>query len=346
MAKPPVNQYRGRLAPSPTGYLHLGHARTFWVAWQRARAARGKLIFRNEDLDYQRCKPEFVRAMYEDLRWLGLDWDEGPDITPPSGKTGQPGDPDMGGSFGPYSQSERRSFYLDAWRKLRDGGLIYPCTCSRKDLERALSAPHEPLHGPLHGAPLHEAALATSGMAGVEARRDSQSDDERAQSGGPPVADDELPYPGTCREKIATARNWESPAGVSWRFKVPDGETITFDDGYFGRQEFVAGRDFADFLLWRRDDIPAYQLAVVVDDAAMQITEVVRGADLLKSTARQLLLIRSLGYSVPAYFHCPLLRDEQNVRLAKRHDALSLRKLRERGVRAEELRKRFEQEAK
>src|ERR1041385_7132043 len=120
--------YRGRLAPSPTGYLHLGHARTFWIAWQRARAAGGKLVFRNEDLDYQRSKPEFSSAMYEDLRWLGLDWDEGPDIS---------------GPFAPYSQSERRSIYLEAWRRLRDSGLIYPCTCSRKDLERSLSAPHE-----------------------------------------------------------------------------------------------------------------------------------------------------------------------------------------------------------
>ncbi len=326
MVKPPINQYRGRLAPSPTGYLHLGHARTFWVAWQRARAAGGKLIFRNEDLDYQRCKPEFVRAMYEDLRWLGLDWDEGPDFTPQSGQSGQPGSPDIGGScgqgsFGRYSQSERRSFYLDAWRKLRDGGFIYPCTCSRKDLERALSAPHEALHA------------AASNEAGLP-------------NDGPPAADDELPYPGTCRENIGTARDYDSPAGVSWRFKVPESETISFDDGYFGRQEFVAGQDFSDFLLWRRDDIPAYQLAVVVDDAAMQITEVVRGADLLKSTARQLLLIRALGYPVPAYFHCPLLRDEKNVRLAKRHDALSLRKLREQGVQAEELRKRFEEEMK
>jgi glutamyl-tRNA synthetase len=158
------------------------------------------------------------------------------------------------------------------------------------------------------------------------------------------AADDELPYPGTCREKIGTAKDYDSPAGVSWRFKVPDGETISFEDGYFGRQEFVAGRDFADFLLWRRDDIPAYQLAVVVDDAAMQITEVVRGADLLKSTARQLLLIRALGYPTPEYFHCPLLRDEKNVRLAKRHDALSLRTLREQGVKAEELRKRLAEE--
>jgi glutamyl-tRNA synthetase len=293
MNTPLMRAYRGRLAPSPTGYLHLGHARTFWVAWQRARAAAGKLVFRNEDLDYQRCRPEFVGAMYEDLRWLGLDWDEGP----------------VGGPFAPYSQSERRGFYLEAWRRLRDGGFIYPCTCSRKDLELALSAPHEALHG---------AEL--------------------------PGADDELSYPGTCREKLGTARGYDSPAGVSWRLKVPDGEPISFDDGYFGPQHFVAGRDFADFLLWRRDDIPAYQLAVVVDDEAMQITEVVRGADLLKSTARQLLLIRALGYSTPAYFHCPLLRDEKNVRLAKRHDALSLRALRGQGATPESLMQQFEQD--
>jgi glutamyl/glutaminyl-tRNA synthetase len=350
------SSYRGRLAPSPTGYLHLGHARTFWVAWQRARAAGGKLIFRNEDLDYQRCKPEFVRAMYEDLHWLGLDWDEGFDLA--SGT--------IRGALGPYSQSERRSFYFDAWRKLRDSGLIYPCTCSRKDLERALSAPHEePLHGaPLHGAEFRhlddcgpqapspsekdfwEAQSELATRAGVESSSPATAKDPSSQPGAAAIhfADDELPYPGTCREKIETAKHYDSPAGVSWRFKVPDGETISFDDGYFGRQEFVAGRDFADFLLWRRDDIPAYQLAVVVDDAAMQITEVIRGADLLKSTARQLLLIRALGYPVPAYFHCPLLRDEKNVRLAKRHDALSLRKLREHGADPEVLRKRFAEE--
>lgn len=281
--------YRGRLAPSPTGYLHLGHARTFWVAHQRARTASGRLVFRNEDLDTQRSRPEFVQAMFNDLRWLGLDWDEGPDV---------------GGMFAPYSQSERRSFYLEAWRRLRDGGFIYPCTCSRKDLERAVSAPHEEQHG----------------------------------------ADDELPYAGTCRKNIGLAADYDSPAGVSWRFKVPDGEIISFSDGFFGQQQFMAGRDFADFLLWRRDDIPAYQLAVVVDDEAMKITEVVRGADLLKSTARQLLLIRALGYSTPAYFHCPLLRDENNVRLAKRHDALSLRQLRDKGTNPAALRKRFAQE--
>lgn len=277
--------YRGRLAPSPTGYLHLGHARTFWVAHQRARAAGGKLIFRNEDLDYQRCKPEFVQAMYDDLRWLGLDWDEGPDV---------------GGPFAPYSQGQRRNIYLECWRRLRDSGFIYPCSCSRKDLERALQAPHE------------------------------DNDD-----------DDEILYPGTCRSKINTAKQWDSPGGISWRFRVPDGGKVTFRDLYFGPQQFTAGQDFSDFLIWRRDDIPAYQLAVVADDEAMRITEVVRGADLLKSTARQLLLIRALEYSEPVYFHCPLLRDKNNIRLAKRHDALSLRTLRSRGTDSANLRKQF-----
>ncbi|MGC2742551.1 MAG: glutamate--tRNA ligase family protein [Candidatus Angelobacter sp.] len=359
------SSYRGRLAPSPTGYLHLGHARTFWVAWQRARAANGKLIFRNEDLDYQRCKPEFVRAMYEDLHWLGLDWDEGPDISFQSGKSGQPVRPDLGGvvshgdsgrgSFGPYSQSERRSFYLDAWRKLRDSGLIYPCTCSRKDLERALSAPHEETSpgaefhhlndcGPQAASPaIAKDPSSQPGAAAVLFLTEGPSS-QSATVQTPP--DDELPYPGTCREKIGTARDYDSPAGVSWRFKVPDNETISFADGYFGRREFVTGRDFADFLLWRRDDIPSYQLAVVVDDAAMQIREVVRGADLLKSTARQMLLISALGYRVPAYFHCPLLRDEKNVRLAKRHDALSLRNLREQRADRKVLRKKFADELK
>lgn len=280
-----MSAYRGRLAPSPTGYLHLGHARTFWVAWQRSRSAGGKLVFRNEDLDYQRCKPEWVQAMYEDLRWLGLDWDEGPDL---------------GGPYAPYSQSQRRSVYLECWCKLRDRGFIYPCSCSRKDLERALQAPHDD--------------------------------------------DDEVPYPGTCRQKITTAKSWQLPAGISWRFRVPDGESVAFNDLCLGPQEFTAGRDFSDFLIWRRDDIPAYQLAVVADDETMRITEVVRGADLLKSAARQLLLIRALGFSLPQYFHCPLLRDEHNVRLAKRHHALALRTLRAQAADPAALRQKFAQE--
>src|SRR5262249_52470650 len=110
---------------------------------------------------------------------------------------------------------------------------------------------------------------------------------------------------------------------VNWRFLVPQDEVVSFVDGFFGPQEFIAGKDFGDFVIWRHDNIPAYQLAVVVDDAAMAISEVVRGADLLSSTARQLLLYRALGFTPPSFYHCPLMTDESGKRLAKRHDALS-----------------------
>ncbi|EEF60234.1 tRNA glutamyl-Q(34) synthetase GluQRS [Pedosphaera parvula] len=272
--------YRGRLAPSPTGYLHLGHARTFWTAQERAEAQGGTLVLRNEDLDPGRSKPEFVAAMLEDMHWFGLRWQEGPDA---------------GGPFGPYNQGERKSVYLEAWRKLLAGGFIYPCKCSRKDIQQALHAPHQ--------------------------------------------GEDEPVYPGTCRP-TAGAKTDEvvTPAGVHWRFRVPVGEIISFTDGCFGSQKFVAGEDFGDFVVWRNDDVPAYQLAVVADDAAMQITEVVRGADLLSSTARQLLLYRALGFQPPAFYHCPLLTDEKGVRLAKRNDALSLRALRARGLKPEQIR--------
>jgi len=271
------SHYRGRLAPSPTGLLHLGHARTFLTAARRAAEHKGTLVLRNEDLDLQRSRAEFVSAMIEDLRWLGTRWSEGPDC---------------GGPHAPYSQSERRALYLEAWRKLRDAGAIYPCTCSRKDLANAASAPND--------------------------------------------VDDEPIYPGKCRERT-DAVSFSEPAGVNWRFRVPEGEAIRFSDLNLGAQSYVAGRDFGDFLVWRRDDVPSYQLAVVVDDAAMRITEVVRGADLLKSTARQLLLIRALGYSTADYFHCELLRDSLGNRLAKRHDALSIRHLRESGMPAAEV---------
>jgi glutamyl/glutaminyl-tRNA synthetase len=266
--------YRGRLAPSPTGLLHLGHARTFWIAAQRAKEHNGILILRNEDLDPQRSREEFAEAMIEDLRWLGIRWGEGPDC---------------GGEYGPYEQSARREHYLEAWQRLRDGGFIYPCTCSRKDLAQAANAPND--------------------------------------------LDDEPIYPGNCRER-SDGPSFAKPDGVNWRFRVPDGEEIGVTDLNLGRKSYMAGRDFGDFLVWRRDDVPAYQLAVVVDDAAMQITEIVRGIDLLKSTARQLLLMRSLGLGAktPTYFHCELLRDASGARLAKRHDALSIRHLREHGM--------------
>jgi glutamyl/glutaminyl-tRNA synthetase len=268
--------YRGRLAPSPTGFLHLGHARTFWIAQERALTAKGTLILRDEDLDPERSQPHFRRAMMEDLGWLGLQWQEGPDV---------------GGPFGPYTQSQRHGLYLDAWRRLLAAGWLYPCRCSRKDLAQAMQAPH----------------------------------------------DDEGVYPGTCRPITMPSGEPKSSIGANWRFRVPDGEVVVFEDEHFGPQRFVAGRDFGDFLVWRRDDLAAYQLAVVVDDAAMEITEVVRGADLLKSTARQILLARALGLSSPAWYHCDLLVDDQGQRLAKRHDALSLRKLREQGKQPKEL---------
>jgi glutamyl-tRNA synthetase len=298
--------YRGRLAPSPTGYLHIGHARTFRIAMQRARRAHGTLILREEDLDTARVRPEFRAAMLEDLRWLGLEWQEGPDV---------------GGPFAPYVQSKRLDLYGSALETLIQAGLVFPCRCSRSDVQRALGAPHP--------------------------------------------GDEEPIYPGTCRS-LRTA-----PAGrFSWRFRVPDGEEVAFTDGCCGPQRFVAGRDFGDFVVWRPIPLsplpelgeagesaerrgpnpgrvracgePAYQLAVVLDDALMQVTEVVRGADLLLSTARQLLLYRALGWSPPLFYHCPLVTDEHGVRLAKRHDALSLRRLRESGADPDELMARFE----
>lgn len=288
--------YRGRLAPSPTGYLHVGHARTFWIAYERARDTGGTLVMRMEDLDPERSRAVYAEAALEDLRWLGIRWQEGPDV---------------GGPFAPYDQSRRGEYYLAAWQRLFELGRIYPCRCSRKDLEAALVAPHE-------GA-----------VAGAAAQGE----------------DDEPIYPGTCRrfldaETRAAAfgvAEIESPEGLNWRFAVPDGEAIEFIDENFGPQRFVARRDFGDFAVWRRDGVPSYQLACVVDDAAMRITEVVRGADLLKSTVRQILLNRVLGYADPRWFHCRLVADANGQRLAKRHDALSIRGLREQGLTPEEV---------
>ena len=191
--KSPQPTYRGRLAPSPTGYLHLGHARTFWVAQERARARSGLLILRNEDLDSTRFQMEFVGAMLEDLRWFGFTWSEGPDV---------------GGRFGPYNQSERMDIYRAALDKLRARHFIYPCTCSRKDIQAAVAAPH--------------------------------------------AADDEAIYPGTCRQ------NRESDIvnrKFAWRFRVPDGEVVSFTDGNFGEQRFIVGKDFGDFVVWRGDSV-------------------------------------------------------------------------------------------
>lgn len=207
--------------------------------------------------------------MFEDLCWLGLQWQEGPDI---------------GGPFGPYNQSERLDFYSSLLEELKAHELVYPCACSRQDVLLAIHAPH--------------------------------------------AGDEEPIYPGTCRHK--TVQEASGPR-VSWRFRVPVNTIVEFDDGQCGTQRFTSGQEFGDFVVWRHDNLPAYQLACAGDDAAMQISEVVRGQDLLISTARQILLYRALGFHVPRFFHCPLMLDEHGARLAKRHDSLSLRELRRRG---------------
>lgn len=282
--------YRGRLAPSPTGYLHLGHARTFWTAQLRAEASGGTLLLRNDDLDSARCRAEYSSAMIDDLHWLGLDWSEGPDI---------------GGPYEPYNQNARQALYRDSFTRLRASGLIYPCSCSRKDVQSAATAPHE-------SQSLH-------------------------------AVSDEPAYPGTCRPNSLSAKDRIERASWTrenhnWRLLVPEGEKLSFTDGHFGEQHAVTGREVCDFLVWRKDDQPSYQLACAVDDAAMKITEVVRGADLLLSTFRQLLLYRALGLIAPAFYHCPLVLNKYGVRLAKRYDSLSLRTLRAEGRTPEEVR--------
>ncbi|MFH1498917.1 MAG: tRNA glutamyl-Q(34) synthetase GluQRS [Verrucomicrobiota bacterium] len=266
----PLSAYIGRLAPSPTGHLHLGHAHTFLTAARRAREAGGRLLLRNDDLDTARYRPEFVAGFIEDLRWLGLRWEE-PVIT----------------------QSQRLPAYRAALARLHAAGLIFPCDHSRKKIEAAaVSAPHE---GALNDEPIYPPEFR------------------------PPAG---VPLPPL--DAAGLARNW--------RFRVPDGERLAFVDGAAGPQAAVSGRDFGDFLVWRKDGVPSYQLACAVDDVEFGVTEVVRGADLIKSTFRQWLIIRALGAPAPAWWHCPLVTDEHGERLAKRHDALALRTLRARGL--------------
>jgi glutamyl/glutaminyl-tRNA synthetase len=273
--------YRGRIAPTPTGLLHLGHARTFWTAFQRARQHSGVLVFRNEDLDPDRCRPEFAAAAIEDLRWLGIEWQEGPDV---------------GGPCEPYDQSLRLELYHEVWRRLAATGAIYPSPHSRRDVQEALTAPHNDL------------------------------------------GSDEQIFPTALRPSTGEGLSAIEPGDVNWRFRVPDGEAIEFIDGRVGQTVRIAGRDFGDFVVWRKDGFPAYELAVVADDHAMQISEVVRGEDLLTSTARQLLIYRALGWPPPEFYHCPLMTDSSGRRFAKRDHALALRTLRSQGKTPEELR--------
>lgn len=270
-----MGEYRGRYAPTPSGPLHLGNLRSALLAWLLARHAAGTYVLRMEDLDRPRVRPGAAAAILADLRWLGLDWDEGPDV---------------GGPYAPYTQSERLPLYQDHLRRLRDAGLVYPCYCSRADIARAASAPHG-------------------------------------------TADEGPRYPGTCRDPERRAHQ-RLHAGVrppALRFRVPAG-TVRVADGLYGPIEQDVAAAVGDFVIYRADRVPAYQFAVVVDDALMAITEVVRGADLLFSTARQVLLYRALGYPVPRFLHLPLAVDERGERLAKRQGAVGLDPLRSSGL--------------
>jgi glutamyl-tRNA synthetase len=263
---------RGRLAPSPTGVLHLGNARSFLLAWLDVRAQQGQLVLRIEDLDGPRIQHGAADSILEDLAWLGLDWDEGP-----------------------TTQRDRLAEYravLDAWHQ---AGWVYPCVCTRRDVEAAASAPH---------------------------------------------AGDESPiYPGTCRGLYADAQSAHAATGksVAWRFAVPPDCTIQFDDGIAGRQQFRVDQELGDFVVWKKDDEPAYQLAVVVDDVRASIQQVLRGDDLLPSAARQELLYAALAAPPPLWLHVPLVVGTDGRRLAKRHGDTSLRSLREMGVQASQV---------
>jgi glutamyl-tRNA synthetase len=249
--------YRGRLAPTPSGYLHEGHVRTFHTAWERARSCGGTLVFRMDDLDPSRCSEEYANACIEDMQGMGLDWDEGPN---------------KGGSFGPYQQSRRSEHYLNSLRTLHELGCIYPCLKTRREISAA-------------------GILDSSGK--------------------------EYLYPEYYRSDSTEKLSEDFPGKYNWRFRTNWGDRIVFTDIKKAEQSFRVGKDLSDFLVWRKDGVAAYELATVVDDYLMQITEVVRGGDLLASSARQCLIFDALGWVRPSFYHCELLLDTDGIKLSK-----------------------------
>ena len=269
---------RGRYAPSPTGDLHLGNLRTALLAWFFARIFGGQFILRIEDLDQPRVRPGATERMLEDLHWLGLDWDEGPDRP---------------GPYGSYMQSERLEIYETYLHHLQEAGLVYPCYCSRAEIAQAASAPQQ-------GA---------------------------------------TRYPGTCRHLTAAQRRRHEANGrrPSFRFHVDDERIVTFTDRLQGPQQQHVQQYVGDFIIRRSDDIFAYQFAVVIDDALMHINQIVRGMDLLSSSARQILLFEALHFPIPDFIHVPLLLDEQGQRMAKRQQSMGLAPLQAAGMAPEEV---------
>ncbi|WP_027182060.1 tRNA glutamyl-Q(34) synthetase GluQRS [Oleidesulfovibrio alaskensis] len=265
---------RGRLAPSPTGYLHIGNAWAFLIAWLAVRAEGGSLVLRMEDIDPDRSRREFELGIVEDLKWLGLDWDEGPD---------------SGGAFGPYRQSDRLGYYGQVLDEFIRSGKVYPCYCTRKELRSMASAPHLGEHVPV--------------------------------------------YPGTCRNLDAAGQRHREASGRAPAQRMRCGEKPrTFVDAVYGRQRYAPAEWGGDFPVRRSDGVFAYQFAVVLDDAAMQVNQVVRGRDILHCTPRQLVIYEAIGAEPPAYIHVPLVLDAEGERLAKRHGHFELRRLREAGV--------------
>lgn len=259
----------GRLAPSPTGAQHVGNARTYLIAWLSARSQGGRVVLRIEDIDSPRVKAGAAEEACADLRWLGLDWDEGPIV-----------------------QTERVAHYDAALERLKAQDLVYPCTCSRGDIERAASAPHLEHEGPI--------------------------------------------YPGTCASRRAAGALALQDRPYAWRYRIP-AEAMTFNDGFRGPTCVDLREVGGDFVAWKSAGTPAYQLAVVVDDAAQGVTEVIRGDDLVPSTPRQLLLYQALGLPAPRFVHVPLVVGPDGRRLAKRHGDTRLSSLRAAGVRPEAL---------
>jgi glutamyl-tRNA synthetase len=276
----------GRLAPSPTGAQHLGNARTYLLAWLSARSSGGRVVLRIEDIDSPRVKPWAIEQAMVDLRWLGLDWDEGPDV---------------GGPHAPYLQTERTASYDQALQRLVESDLAYPCTCTRKDIESAASAPHESI--------------------------DDSINDPNFQDG--PI------YNGRCAQwKLGDALPAEGT--FCWRFRTPD-RSLKIVDQFYGELVLNPHQSLGDFPLTRKNGQAAYQLAVVVDDDAMEVTEVVRGDDLIPSVFRQLPLIEALGLARPQYFHVPLVVGPDGRRLAKRHGDTRLSQYRDSGVAPESI---------